>query len=330
MKCVRQRCQLAPVSVEAIASTSPGWASEETSRTPVRPRADELPQESQPGRPVLARDHIEPERLAVAVAVDGNRVHDAGVNGPAAVAALDLERVEHEIRVGARLQRPGAELLDDLIERARQPRDLAARHPLDPELLDELLHPPRRDAGQVGVGDHRHERLLRAPARLEQPVREVRALPQLRQRELDRPHPRVPVALPVAVAAVDPLRGALPVAGTAERLRLRAHQRLGEILDHRPQQIRARLLQLLAQPASNVHHVLGHRAPPRSSFVGLREDDAVVTCERARRRSALAYGSRSGDYLSAVVHHERGRYSIAISQLRSIVRACALWSVETR
>jgi hypothetical protein len=39
MKCVRQRCQLAPGSVAAIASTSPGWASEVTSRTPRRPRA---------------------------------------------------------------------------------------------------------------------------------------------------------------------------------------------------------------------------------------------------------------------------------------------------
>src|SRR5207237_1200661 len=39
MKCVRQRCQLAPGSVAAIASTRPGCASELTRRTPARPRA---------------------------------------------------------------------------------------------------------------------------------------------------------------------------------------------------------------------------------------------------------------------------------------------------
>ena len=237
---------------------------------------EERAQEREPGRPLLGCDDVEPERLAVAIAAHGDRVHDAGVDGAAAFAALDLERVEHQVGVGPLLEWPGAELLDELVERARQARDLAFRHPLDPELPDELLDPPGRDPGQIGVGDHRHERLLRPPAGAEQPVGEVGALAQLRHRELDRPDPGVPVALAVAVAAVDPPRRALPIAGAAERLRLRSHQRLGEVLDHRPQQIRARLLELLAKPAPNVHHVLDHRVPPRLSFVGLREDDAVV------------------------------------------------------
>jgi hypothetical protein len=91
----------------------------------------------------------------------------------------------------------------------RQPRDLALRHPLDSELLHQLLDPPGGDAGEVGFGDHRHERLLGPPPRLQQPVREVRALPQLRHGELDRADPCVPVTLPVAVATVDPLERAL-------------------------------------------------------------------------------------------------------------------------
>jgi hypothetical protein len=64
-------------------------------------------------------------------------------------------------------------------------------------------------------------------------------------------------------------------------------------------QIGARPLELLAQPAPNVHHVLDHRAPPRLSLVGLREDDAVVSYERARSCSTLAYGSRSTAALTA-------------------------------
>src|SRR6266498_3363797 len=70
---------------------------------------------------------------------------------------------------------------------------------------------------------------------------------------------------------------ALPVGRAAERVRLRAHQRLRELLHHRPQQIRARLFQLLAQPVLKVHRGLDHRAPPRLSVTGLREDDAVVS-----------------------------------------------------
>ena len=145
---------------------------------------------------------------------------DAGAHGAAAFAAPPLERVEHQVGVGPLLEWPGAELLDELVERARQARDLALRHPLDPELPDELLNPPGEDPGQLGVGDHRHERPLRPPAGAERPVGEVGARAQLRHRELDRPDPGVPVALAVAVAAVDPLRRALPVGGAAEGLRL--------------------------------------------------------------------------------------------------------------
>lgn len=45
----------------------------------------------------------------------------------------------------------------------------------------------------------------------------------------------------------------------------------------RPQQIRARLLQLLAQPAGDVHRGLDYRAPPRVvAWNPTYEDDAVV------------------------------------------------------
>jgi hypothetical protein len=49
------------------------------------------------------------------------------------------------------VERPGAEVLNDRIEALRQPRDLALRRPLDAKLLHQLLHPPRRDAGQIRV-----------------------------------------------------------------------------------------------------------------------------------------------------------------------------------
>src|SRR5262249_49158221 len=62
---------------------------------------DEAPQEGEPGGALLAGDHVEAERLAEAVPVHGDRVHDTRIHGPTALAALDLERVQDEVRVGS-------------------------------------------------------------------------------------------------------------------------------------------------------------------------------------------------------------------------------------
>jgi len=43
---------------------------------------------------------------------------------------------------------------------------------MDPEGLDQLVHPPRRDAGEVVVRDDGDQRGLRAFAALQQPLRE--------------------------------------------------------------------------------------------------------------------------------------------------------------
>jgi hypothetical protein len=116
-------------------------------------------------------------------------------------------------------------------------RNLALGQRGDAELLDQLLHPPRRHAQQIRRGHHRHQGLLSTTAVLQQPVREIRTVTQLRNRQLDRAGPGVPLPRPVTVALVDPLIAALAVAGAAQRLDLGGHQRLSERLDHRPQQI---------------------------------------------------------------------------------------------
>src|SRR3712207_9496030 len=58
-----------------------------------------------------------------------------------------------------------------------------------------------QDAVDVGLLDDRRERLLGGPARLEEGG-QVRALAQLRDREVDPPGARVPGALPITVAVV--------------------------------------------------------------------------------------------------------------------------------
>src|SRR5207245_11413593 len=66
-----------------------------------------------------------------------------------------------------------------------------------------------------------------------------------------------PVAIPVA--RIDPLRRALTIGRATDRVRLSAHQRLSDTLHHLPQQVRALLLQPLAQPPQRVDAVLDHR-----------------------------------------------------------------------
>ena len=83
----------------------------------------------EPGGAVLPGDDVEAERFAEAVPVDADGVHDTGVDRPAALTALDLKRVEGHLRVGRPVERAGAEILDDLVERLRQPGGLALRHP---------------------------------------------------------------------------------------------------------------------------------------------------------------------------------------------------------
>ncbi len=80
---------------------------------------DQAAQEGKPGGAVLLGDDVQAERLAVAVLVGANGVHTADVDGPTALAALDHQRIEGEIRVGRRFERSGAEVLDELVQARR-------------------------------------------------------------------------------------------------------------------------------------------------------------------------------------------------------------------
>jgi hypothetical protein len=93
------------------------------------------------------------------------RDHQSLVDDTAAVADLLDLRIEEHVRVAA-LQRPVAERVDVLIQRAADPAHLALTHS-QAEALDELIDPPCRDAADIALLDHRQQRLLRAPARLQ-------------------------------------------------------------------------------------------------------------------------------------------------------------------
>jgi hypothetical protein len=103
--------------------------------------------------------------------------------------------------------------------------------------------------------DHRRQRLLRGPARLQE-GREVGAAPQLRDPQLDHADPGLPVALAVAVAPHQSVRAALAMRRAGQFAHLQFHQALRGEADHLAQEGRVgALLQHLAKGDP----VVGHR-----------------------------------------------------------------------
>ncbi len=107
----------------------------------------------------------------------------------------------------------------------------------------------------IGLLDHCRQRLLGQPPRLEE-AREVGAAPQLRDPQLDRTRPGLPIALAVAIALHQPIGAELAMGGAGDRAHLQLHQPLGRETDHLAQEGSVR--RLLQQPAKG-HRLVGHR-----------------------------------------------------------------------
>ena len=173
-----------------MASTSPWWASLVTSRTPPSPRATRSAKNEFHAAPVSE------------VATRRPRTS----RRPSAFADLHRERVSSD-----ECERPGiaqgsvAELVDVLVELSRHARDLRLGEGVDSEGLHQLVHPAGGDPGEVAVRDDGDQRGLCAFATLEQPFREVGALPQLRDGDVDGADAGVEVAVPVTVALCEPV-----------------------------------------------------------------------------------------------------------------------------
>jgi len=107
----------------------------------------------------------------------------------------------------------------------------------------------------VRLLDHRGQRLLRHPARLEE-AGEVGPSAQARNAKFHRARARLPVTLAVAVALHQPLGALLAVAGAGQAANLQLHQPLGSKADHLAQEVGVRGLLHLGTKA---HHRVGHR-----------------------------------------------------------------------
>jgi hypothetical protein len=141
---------------------------------PGQAASDQVTEEGQPAGAVLRGGDLQAQDFPVPVGVDAGR--DQGVDQDHAAVLTDLHRqgVRGEERVRALVQRPGPERLDLRVEIGCHPRDLRLAQPRDAEGLDQLLHPPRRNAEQVARGHHARQGRFGAAAALQQPVREVR------------------------------------------------------------------------------------------------------------------------------------------------------------
>ena len=155
-------------------------------------------QKGQPEGPVLARPDVDAQHLARPVAGHPDGDHHRLRDDPAVVPHLDEGGVQPHVGIGVG-QRPAPEALDLRVQLGAEAADLALADPLQPQGLDQLVHPPRRDPAHVRLLHHRHQRPLGPRARLQQ-AREVAPVPHPRHPQPDRPHPRVPGPLADAVA----------------------------------------------------------------------------------------------------------------------------------
>jgi hypothetical protein len=211
-----------------------------------KPTGHQIAQERRPPSPVLAGQHVDPEDLAVTFCAHTRRDDRGHIHDAAGLPAALGERVYPHIHIGSAIQRPGPKGGHLGVQALGELGDLGLAQALDPKGLDQALHASGGHPTHVALGHHRHQGTLGAPAGLQQPVREVAALPELGDRQLDRADPGVQPPLAVAVAPVDPVRCTLAKRSAAGRVGLSTHERLDERRHQLPQQIRVGLLQVLA------------------------------------------------------------------------------------
>jgi hypothetical protein len=121
--------------------------------------------------------------------------------------------------------------------------------------LHQLVDAPGGDSADPGLLDHRHQRLLAHLPGLEE-RREVGALPELGDTQLQCPQPGIEHAVAIAVAPGHALRRSLVPSGTNQAFHVGLHQDLQHCFGDGAQEVAiASLLQEFRQCQS----VLGHR-----------------------------------------------------------------------
>jgi hypothetical protein len=173
------------------------------------------------------------------------------------LAHLHVGRVDPEIGP-LPLDGPLQEGVHPFVDLLAQPADLALGDARPAHGLNEIIDRPGGDTLDVGLLDHRRERLLGHPAWLQE-AREVAPRPQLRDAQFDRAGPRLPIPVAVPVALGQPLRVLLAVGRAGQAAHLQFHQTLRGKTNHLAQHVRVSAL-LSQRPQA--HNGIGHRGSP--------------------------------------------------------------------
>lgn len=164
--------------------------------------------------------------------------HDCDRDDPPVLAHLQVGRVDPEVGPVA-LKRAIEEGRHPFVDLGAEPGDLALRDAAHAERLHQVVDRARRDAVDVGLLDDGGQRFLRHAPRLEE-AGEVGAAAQLRDSQLDRAGPRLPVPVAIAVALDQPIRALLAPGRAGQATHLQLHQPFGGEADHLTQKIGVR------------------------------------------------------------------------------------------
>ena len=135
--------------------------------------------------------NVQADDLAFAVGVCGHGDYCRNRNHAPALALLEAGRVQPKIGPIAN-KRTIQEGADTAVDALAPLAHRALADPSQPHRLRQVVHPPGRHAVDPGFLDHGDQRLLRRLARLQE-RREVAALPQLGDAQLQAAQPRVQV-----------------------------------------------------------------------------------------------------------------------------------------
>ena len=260
---------------------------------PGQPAGGQRPQEREPAGAVFGGGDVDAQDFAIALGVDPDRDQRVHVDHPTLLADLETRASAATNVYGppssGRLRNASTAVSSSLAITD----DLRLRQAGDPQGPHELVHPPRRNPQQVAGGHHRGQCPLGAFAAFQQPVREVGAVPQLGDRQIQRPCAGVELAMPITVALVRPLGAALAVPGTAQRVGLRAQQGVDERRQQFAQHVGVGGGESIGQHRRPVDIVgSGHRVNSfaRVTLTGLSKNHAMTFIYSATTRRT----SRSG------------------------------------
>ncbi|OCQ85388.1 hypothetical protein A4260_11025 [Streptococcus pneumoniae] len=216
-------------------------------RDPGQAAGDQVAEERQPAGPVLGGGDLDAQDLSVALGVDAGGDQGVHPDDAACLAHLEHQGVGGEEGIRAGIERAGPKRLYGFVELFGHDRHLRLGKLCHTKCFDQALHPASGYSQQVAGRHHAGQCAFSSLAALQQPVREIAALAQLGDRDVDGCGTGVEITVAVAVALIGPLIAAFAVARPAQGVGFSPHQGGDERREQPAQQIRARLCELVSQ-----------------------------------------------------------------------------------